>query len=459
MIKHLSPLAILFFLKDQVRNKIGILPAIIIGCNYLNFLKGNYLIQIGSFVALILLLTFLEYFFFTYEISEKELIIRSGVFEKKEKHIPYSRIQTIHTKYPFWMEPLKQTKVILETANQDDDGTIVLRVVSQAELERLQDAMKIDDVPTILEEPSGYYINNRDLAIYTITSPGVIVGALMVYSLYEKLADFDIKIDNSLPMIILFLLIGIGLTFFNNWQRLFNFSIHNEQNQLKSKSGLFSKTQMTFPVKRIQGIIFEATYLRYLTKLVSIQAIASSKVTDEEEGNVNLIPVVKRKEASEVLHELLPTWPSKVKNLHRLSSAGKRSLFIYRFNWLLVISVIINVISYFFLSGAFVWILGLNLLVGVYNLVASFILIRSSGVSCDDQYLYLGTKRYFKVINAIFPREKIQYLKLTQSVWMKKKKLMHIELEVMDKHFGYQVRVRYLPEEVAKNVQKWFMEK
>ena len=38
-------------------------------------------------------------------------------------------------------------------------------------------------------------------------------------------------------------------------------------------------------------------------------------------------------------------------------------------------------------------------------------------------------------------------------------KLMHIELEVMDKHFGYQVRVRYLPEEVAKNVQEWFMEK
>lgn len=319
--------------------------------------------------------------------------------------------------------------------------------------------MKIADVATILEEPSGYYINNRDLAIYTITSPGVIAGALMVYSLYEKVADFDIKIDNSLPMIILFLLIGIGLTFFNTWQRLFNFSIHNEQNQLKSKSGLFSKTQMTLPVKRIQGIIFEATYLRYITKLVSIQAIASSKLTDEEEGNVNLIPVVKRKEASEVLHELLPTWPSKVKNLHRLSSAGKRSLFIYRFNWLLITSVIINVISYFFLSGAFVWILGLNLLVGVYSLVASVILICSSGINYDDQYLYFGTKRYFKIINAIFPREKIQYLKLTQSVWMKKKKLMHIELEVMDKHFGYQVRVRYLPEEVAKNVQEWFMEK
>ena len=95
----------------------------------------------------------------------------------------------------------------------------------------------------------------------------------------------------------------------------------------------------------------------------------------------------------------------------------------------------------------------------MYILFTSIIIGKTSGVSFDDKYLYLGTKRYFKIIKAILPRDKIQYLKLSQSVWMKRKKLMHIELEVMDKNYGYQIRVRYLPEQVAKNVQKWFMEK
>jgi hypothetical protein len=454
MNKHLSPLALLFFLKDQVSSKIGLLPAILVVCDYLNFLKGQYFIQISCFVVLVLLAAFVEYFSFTYEFLDNELVIRSGLFKKKEKHIPYSRIQTIHTNHPFWIEPLKLTKVILETANQDDDGIVVLRVISQAELERLQATMQVAE-SAVEDEVKGYLINSRDLAIYTLTSPGIIAGIVLVLGFYGKLSDFNIKIDFSWPLLLLVLLVGIVLSFLATWQRYYNFNIYNEQNQLKAKSGLFTKTQMTLPVKRIQGIIFEATYFRFLTKLVSIQAIASSKVTGEEEGNINLIPVVEAKYAADALHELLPTWPSVIKKLIPLAKSGKRALFVYRFNCWFWISLVVNLLAYLYLGQAFIWVAILSLVIGLYILFTSIIIGKTSGVSFDDKYLYLGTKRYFKIIKAILPRDKIQYLKLSQSVWMKRKKLMHIELEVMDKNYGYQIRVRYLPEQVAKNVQKW----
>lgn len=48
MNKHLSPLALLFFLKDQVSSKIGLLPAILVVCDYLNFLKGNILFKLAA---------------------------------------------------------------------------------------------------------------------------------------------------------------------------------------------------------------------------------------------------------------------------------------------------------------------------------------------------------------------------------------------------------------------------
>ena len=73
MNKHLSPLALLFFLKDQVSSKIGLLPAILVVCDYLNFLKGQYFIQISCFVVLVLLAAFVEYFSFTYEFLDNEL--------------------------------------------------------------------------------------------------------------------------------------------------------------------------------------------------------------------------------------------------------------------------------------------------------------------------------------------------------------------------------------------------
>lgn len=90
-------------------------------------------------------------------------------------------------------------------------------------------------------------------------------------------------------------------------------------------------------------------------------------------------------------------------------------------------------LAYLYLGQAFIWVAILSLVIGLYILFTSIIIGKTSGVSFDDKYLYLGTKRYFKIIKAILPRDKIQYLKLSQSVWMKRKKLMHIELEVMDK--------------------------
>ncbi|MDK6804082.1 hypothetical protein QP348_08060, partial [Lactobacillus mulieris] len=81
------------------------------------------------------------------------------------------------------------------------------------------------------DEVKGYLINSRDLAIYTLTSPGIIAGIVLVLGFYGKLSDFNIKIDFSWPLLLLVLLVGIVLSFLATWQRYYNFNIYNEQNQ------------------------------------------------------------------------------------------------------------------------------------------------------------------------------------------------------------------------------------
>ncbi|WP_458120360.1 PH domain-containing protein [Paenibacillus sp. Z6-24] len=122
-------------------------------------------------VLLLLLLSGLYQFAawrrFTYQEEEDRLVIRSGLLQRREKAIYYSRIHSVSIEQPLIQRLLGVVQLKIETPGGSSDGDAVLEVLSSAEAERLQGmleqaAVTMEMRPGSSSEPADTTAENDD---------------------------------------------------------------------------------------------------------------------------------------------------------------------------------------------------------------------------------------------------------------------------------------------------------
>ena len=66
--------------------------------------------------------TLIKYYDFTLEVYDKELVIRQGLFERRQLTVPFNRIQAVQVKEGLMRQPFGYATLVLESAGYGDKG-------------------------------------------------------------------------------------------------------------------------------------------------------------------------------------------------------------------------------------------------------------------------------------------------------------------------------------------------
>lgn len=368
------PVSILFQLVTIIRH---VIFYIIIG--FIS-LKGEYfyyfiIILVILFISL-LIYCILSWYRFTYEITEDEIRIESGLFIRNHRYISKNRIQSIDLTSGIVHRIFKLVKVDIETAGSSSGAEASLRAVKLSVGERIRHQLKmtIHSETEMNEEISKvkhptYKISFKRLFLAGTTSGsiGVLLAiiAFGVSELEQVIPDhfFDTTIEWIINLSIIFIITLIIFILTLLWIfgiagtmiKYGNFTIEKVENELFITRGLLEKKQLTIPTGRIQAIGIRESILRQPLGYVTVFAELAGGSLDESEGSSPILfPLMKADEIESFLQVMLPDYAGLPEQLRPLPKRARKfyliraavpivilglgvGYFIPQFSWVLIV--------------------------------------------------------------------------------------------------------------------------
>jgi putative membrane protein len=301
--------------------------------------------------VLALPLIFLRYFRFRYQITEREVLIHSGVLTRQHRSIPIERIQNIEIEQSLLPRLFGTAKVKIETAGSaQTEG--VLEYVSLARARDIreivrtfqrQQSERIDTVPgseislgserpaAHPEAPAGEL---REVLLALPLHRVLLVGMLRFSLLYIALVFSALQQLNPDPDEIelwltrgflqpiaefaiaspwLLTAVAIGLAILLSWvagilvsfNKYFNFTLWLEGNKLHKRSGLLTLSEGTIPLKRVQALLFRANALMRHFRWYALQ-LQTMGLESAQKGEQLAAPLARLSEAQAIGRRIYP---------------------------------------------------------------------------------------------------------------------------------------------------------
>ncbi|MFD1125800.1 PH domain-containing protein [Lentilactobacillus raoultii] len=479
--QHLSLFSLFYYAAKGLANWGLLILVFMPAQNALTDLHLNVLMVVSGLLGLIIGWGLLKFYFFTFQISDEMITINSGILIKRHTHIPYGRIQTIQRNQWFFLKPLHLEQLKIETAGHDSHRPeVVLPVV--AETVRQQIEQKRAAIKSPLTQPQStspsetitpvsataatdrqsYRINTHDLNIFALTSFGFLPLLGILFAIYGKLQDYlpqhllntvtNELVSQSILIIALvvgfLVMIAIIGSYLSLIQKYYQFTLTAQPGQLKTYRGLFQRSSITIPLDRIQALKIKQNVLRQWAKLATIQALAASSAGDDDKGNdMIILPVIKTRELFDRLHQFVTWVPTAQIQLNQLP---KRHHYYFIRNAILIALVpVIGCLYFLKLWG----LLSLPLLIIAFFL--GWYAANNVGWQIHQKLLIMQTGSLFTRTEFIVPKKNVQSFSLDQSIWMARKSLAHIRVNVRHGNHNEQISVRYLPLKDAQMIFEW----
>ncbi|GAB5465555.1 MAG: PH domain-containing protein [Candidatus Kapaibacteriales bacterium] len=332
-VNKLHPLTLLY-------NSLAFLPQIAIPA-YIVIQNGGegsgFLIFTVVMGILLLPSIYLNYHFFSYTFTDKDIKISSGVLQRKQRSVSYKRIQNVAMKQNILMKYLGLVQVTIETAG--DAGTEAeLKYVKEVEYENIKSfisnikseqeeeerhSLEPGDSqegevngrpePVVLKEPDLVYkMSLLDTIKFGATRirPTLLVILAWVYGFLQQFFPEDwieeyldeSNIDQVSTMIettdwltiFLISLGGLVVMLLISWiidillavNGLWDFKLEKKGSKLYSSRGLLNKVKKTIPIKKVQVAkvvtnIIKERFDFYSLDLGTASSPASGKVSSE----------------------------------------------------------------------------------------------------------------------------------------------------------------------------------
>ncbi|WP_282802154.1 PH domain-containing protein [Secundilactobacillus kimchicus] len=468
--QRLHPLVLVNYFLGSLINW-TVIFVVVVNVHFIREIPASQLLSL--LVAIAIVTSLARYWLFTFEIGDQALTINSGLIFRKQLHIPYDRIQTVQTKRWFYMIPFGLEAVIIETAGKSgDDGDAQLPMVKVAvyqELLRRQHAgLAISEVASVspvsveTSEGTAYKINARDLNVYALTSLGIapiILGLIYAYSKFsdviprEWLSRAISSVQHAewlmlVTFILGVLIVGTILSYVQIVLRYYGFTVTRQRNQIVTRRGLFQRRTVTSDLDRVQAIVVKQSVLRQLFQLATVQTVLASTLSDDEESEMVVMPVLRTDQVWTVMPQFLPWLPTSQPVITAIPWLGQ-----WRMIRNAVAVAMIPVVGWVIVARATA---GWSLLLPVIALFLGRYAGQHTGIGLVADYLVAQEGSLFSRTLILVPKKRIQAATIQQSIWMKRVGLAHLAVSVRSGDAEKKVTVRYLPVKVARQYYEWY---
>lgn len=468
--KRIHPVGMILSFARMIKSYI--IPAIVFFFVGSNDRFDLYFIIGGCCLALLIVVTsILEWWKFTYWFEDGELRIKHGIFVTKKRYIPIERIQTINISAGIVQQLFRLVKVQVETAGTGIEAEAVLSAIKKQDADKIQEVLAeykqeikkpslIEEDQTIPQEQTVYKMKTKDLLVAASTSSGigVIISAVAAFvSQFDELISFEeiferFEFLTHASFTLYAILVFIG--FFIAWilsiigvlLKYAYFTVVKVEDEIRISRGIFEKSQVSIPLKRIQAIKIVQNPLRQLLgyKTVYIESAGGSAV--DEGTSTILFPVVSKHEVSTLMEQFVPLFKQNSR-LHRLPIRSKKRYMIRKV--LPAIAIILPLI-YFFQPWGYS-----SLILIPICLVWGYYSYKDAGWNIEGDQLQLAFRRVSKTDILVY-RNRLQSVKTKTSYFQKKYSLQTFECTIKTGLVGNSFPVKDMDERDTDKIISWY---
>lgn len=411
---------------------------------------------IGAVLLTTLITKLINYFYFSYQVVDNELIIRKGWLSKSTTVIKLDKIHEVNLNQKFVHKLIGLYLVNIDTAGSakteieingiDFQKALALKDILTNSIDLSDDAIETtlyENNQQTEEIPGNSKIKISLISLIKIglTRNYLQTFGLMIafsFQIIDQLQDFfyndeesvyDDIFQRSYDQYLGFL--GIALVFalifivviFNLARTLltyYNYQINLKDKHLTASYGLTDSHIVSVPSKKVQMFQFQQNYFQKLMNLfeVKIKQVESTEDNNKKKGLV--IPGANSLELSTIFQVIFDKSLLNFTNFHR---PNKRVMFI-KMLWLMLPIFIGLTIMYFTETLLFSWII-LPFVILICLLI--YLGYRNEKLIFNDDFIVLK-KGIWDITTTYLPFDKIQKITVSQSYFQEKRQIGSVNL-------------------------------
>ncbi|MDU0354868.1 PH domain-containing protein [Paraglaciecola aquimarina] len=356
----LSPIAIVYFAASSVKHLFGnalfLIPVLAI--NYKSILQHPtvWLPSIAALLTVFVLLAIVNYKVYRFKLSDDNIEIRSGLFNKKYLNLPFERVQNVKLEQPIYYRFTGHVCIQLDSAGSAKSEAKIIALRSEF-AEHLkthilnyaqstneaggqaqgQSASPNDNLHSVSATTQNETcLNTRslnDLIIHGITSNRIWIFLGGLAPFYDNIAGFinqflvRLGIDfkalftlqaNSIVEIalyavsltILIMLLLVGFSVLGSIISFHGYTLNKIDDRYIRRSGLLTKHEVSMRLSRLQMIIRKQDWLDLLLKRINLTFEQNSSIEANNQhlatNNKIIVPSIKIEECHQLTNDAYP---------------------------------------------------------------------------------------------------------------------------------------------------------
>lgn len=415
-------------------------------------------------IGLILACNYLKWYKTTFEFEENLLIVNEGIFVKKQKKIPYEKIQTCDMTQSIKYKILNLVELKIDSGNVSSEEIEMHVIVHKNKAEEIKSIIfkeKVDPLLKIDETAKEFIkIKTLKLIVACITDKGVQNGFIFLLavhsfiikyifgifhlksSLIEKFNDYTKYKNMSDKLIIRAVLIlgtiSIIIAIIRGLIKYNNFITTRIDNNIVITYGMFEKKQFTMPVNKISAVYIKQNWVRQLFNIRAIH-IETIGYGNEHNESTMICPIAIGNEYKIIIKKLLPEFYFE----DELIKAKRQTKIKFIFPKLMTSVILVFIISRLLIKYNYDYPVAWSVLIGMVllSIISGFLEYKNTAISKTEKLMCLSNNGFNKEIT-IIPIEKIQSFKINQNYLQKKLNIFNYIVYIQRGSAGGGIKVK-----------------
>jgi putative membrane protein len=248
---------------------------------------------------------------YTYQVTADTFDIQSGVVSRREREIPFERIQNVDIAQNVVQRALGIAEVRLETAGGGGGSEARLRYVTRQEATRLQELISERKRSGTERDPDAtgdvlFELGREELTVLGLTSANFRLFGLVVVGLSVLGSGAAQQAQVASPRASILLLLGpaaavlglVALWLLSGLQavlRYYGFRLLRRDDELRYERGLLQRYNGTIPLSKVQTLMIRENILARTAGYASL-AVETAGYAPGQDGNSveSAVPIAKR---------------------------------------------------------------------------------------------------------------------------------------------------------------------
>jgi putative membrane protein len=423
-------------------------------------------------------ISIVRYLTFRLRYAEHELVIRSGLIFRNERHIPFSRIQNVDAVQNVFHRLFGVAEVRVETGGGEEEEAR-LSVLPLAALEELR-ARVFSTVRSVQLEaeqkahPVLVHLSLRELLLcgFLENKGMVLIGAAFgigwesgllgrftdqffsrgffrsLVSPFFNGAPFPFeRLAIAIAGLIVFLVVVRIVSMLWALLRLYDFRLTRIGEDLRSEYGLFTKVTATVPIRRVQAITISAGPLHRLLKRATVRVATAGGAGKQQSGNTRewLAPLIHQDALPNLLQHIVPgfdlaavTWQP----VHPRAFARAIKL-------MLIVTALATMGAAFLIGWAAI---ALGIVMLLWSIVTTRQQVAHLGWAEDDEVVMMRSGWIWRQVT-LARMNKIQAVTLHESPFDRRAAMARVRVDTAGAgEFSHRVDIPYVDQETARGL-------